>query len=91
MRVSVIEEKTGRVIIDGSSNINDERRVHLDSIEVSSDKAYLIKYEFFEKRYGKICTVWKHIQKYEIWDKGMKKVFLGMKKRWLWKISVFLP
>jgi hypothetical protein len=49
MRVSVIEEITGKVIIDGSSNINDERRVHLDSIEISSDKAYIIKYEFFEK------------------------------------------
>jgi hypothetical protein len=49
MRVSVIEEKSGKVIIDGSSNNNDERRVHLDSIEISSDKAYLIKYEFFEK------------------------------------------
>jgi hypothetical protein len=49
MRVSVIEELSGKVIIDGSSNINDERRVHLDSIEISSDKAYIIKYEFFEK------------------------------------------
>ena len=27
MRVSVIEEKTGRVIIDGSSNINDEKEI----------------------------------------------------------------
>ena len=49
MRVSVIEEKSGNVIVDASSEEMDERNVHLDSISLSSDKSYTIKYEFFEK------------------------------------------
>jgi hypothetical protein len=49
MRVSVIEEKSGNLIVDGSSEEMDERNVHLNSISLSSDKSYIIKYEFFEK------------------------------------------
>ena len=49
MRVSIHEEAGGRVIIDGSTEDYDERSVHLDTIELSSSKAYIIKYEFFEK------------------------------------------
>jgi len=49
MRVSVIEEDGNRVIVDGSTDDADERNVHLDSIEISSSKSYIIKYEFFAK------------------------------------------
>ena len=53
MRVSVAEEHTGkRVLVDGSTEDNDERSVHLDSIELSSTKRYNNKYEFFEKNVG---------------------------------------
>ena len=52
MRVSVIEEQSGRVVVDGSTEDKDERSVHLDTIELSSSKAYIIKYEFFEKNVG---------------------------------------
>jgi hypothetical protein len=52
MRVSVSEEGTGRVVIDGSTEDGDERSVHLDAIELSSSKVYTIKYEFFEKNVG---------------------------------------
>jgi len=53
MRVSVAEEGSGkRVIVDGSTEDGDERSVHLDSIELSSSKSYIIKYEFFEKNAG---------------------------------------
>jgi hypothetical protein len=53
MRVSVSEEHSGkRVIIDGSTEDSDERSVHLDSIELSSSRSYIIKYEFFEKNVG---------------------------------------
>lgn len=49
MIVSVIEEQTGKVIVDGSSEVMDERNVHLDSIDISSAKSYILKYEFFQK------------------------------------------
>lgn len=49
MKISVLEEDTGRVIISGSSEANDERTVHLDSLDLSSEKAYVFQYEFFEK------------------------------------------
>lgn len=49
MRVSVIEEETKRVVVDGSTEDADERNVHLDSIHISSKLTYIIKYEFFEK------------------------------------------
>jgi hypothetical protein len=49
MRVKLIEEEGGKVIVDGSSEDNDERSVHLDSVELSTSKVYIIKYEFFEK------------------------------------------
>ena len=52
MRVSVTEEGSGIVVVDGSTEDNDERSVHLDSIEISSSKAYVIKYEFFQKNIG---------------------------------------
>jgi len=52
MRVSIREEATGRVVVDGSTEDSDERSVHLDTIELSSSKAYIIKYEFFEKNVG---------------------------------------
>jgi len=53
MRVRVQEEQSGkRVIIDGSSEDSDQRSVHLDSIELSSSKSYVIQYEFFEKNVG---------------------------------------
>jgi len=51
MKVSVLEEN-GQVVVDASTEDNDERGVHLDSIELSSNKSYLIKYEFFEKNVG---------------------------------------
>ena len=52
MRVSVIEEASGQVILDGTTEDSDERSVHLDSIDVSSSKVYILKYEFFEKNVG---------------------------------------
>ena len=52
MRVSIREEGGGRVVVDGSTEDSDERSVHLDSIELSSSKIYIIKYEFFEKNVG---------------------------------------
>ena len=52
MKVSVIEEATGKVIIDGDTEDDDERIVHLDSLDISSTKSYVIKYEFFEKNVG---------------------------------------
>lgn len=45
--MSVIEEESKRVIVDGSTEDADERSVHLDSIELSSSRSYIIKYEFF--------------------------------------------
>jgi len=44
MKVSVVEEKSGRVIVEGSTEENDERSVHLDSLELSSSQSYLLKY-----------------------------------------------
>jgi len=52
MRVSIVDELTGSVVVDGSTEDYDERSVHLDSVEMSSSKAYIIKYEFFEKNLG---------------------------------------
>jgi hypothetical protein len=52
MRVTVTEEISGRVIVEGSSADHDERNVHLDSVDLYSSKAYLVKYEFFEKNEG---------------------------------------
>mmetsp|Transcript_21056 Transcript_21056/g.32601 ORF Transcript_21056/g.32601 Transcript_21056/m.32601 type:complete len:348 (+) Transcript_21056:176-1219(+) len=52
MKVSVVEEKSGAVIVDGSTEEDDERSVHLDSLELSTSVSYLIKYEFFEKNVG---------------------------------------
>jgi len=52
MRVSVLDESDKSVVVDGSSDDHDEQRVHLDSIDLSSTKSYLIKYEFFEKNLG---------------------------------------
>lgn len=52
MRVKLVEEATGNVIVDGSTEDYDERSVHLDSVEVSSQKAYIVTYEFFEKNIG---------------------------------------
>ena len=52
MRVSVTEEATCIVVVDGSTEDNDERSVHLDSIDISSAKSYIIKYEFFQKNVG---------------------------------------
>jgi hypothetical protein len=49
MKISVREEDTGRVIVEGSSEDDDERTVYLDSTELSSEKAYVLQYEFFEK------------------------------------------
>jgi len=49
MRVSVIEEESKRVVVDGSTEDSDERNVHLDSIHISSKHTYVIQYEFFEK------------------------------------------
>ena len=52
MKVTVSEEHGGQVIVDASTEDNDERGVHLDSIELSSNKSYIIKYQFFEKNVG---------------------------------------
>ena len=49
MRVEVVEADSNRVIVQGSTETNDERVVHLDSTELSSDKAYLLRYHFYEK------------------------------------------
>lgn len=67
MRVSIREENGGRVVVDGSTEDNDERSVHLDTIELSSSKAYIIKYEFFEKNVG--------IRSYE--DKTVSSAHMG--------------
>jgi hypothetical protein len=47
MRVSVTDEHSGQIIVDGSTEDSDERRVHLDSVDIASDRFYVIKYEFF--------------------------------------------
>jgi hypothetical protein len=52
MKVSVIEESSGKIIVDGSTEDSDERNVHLDSIDISSSQAYIIKYNFYEKNVG---------------------------------------
>ena len=52
MKVTVTEEGTGRVVVDGSTEDYDERRVHLDSVDLSSSMDYTIKYEFYEKNVG---------------------------------------
>jgi hypothetical protein len=52
MRVSVIEEETGRVVVEANSADHDERSIHLDAVELRSSKVYQIKYEFFEKNQG---------------------------------------
>ena len=52
MRVSVVEESSGKVIVEGNSADHDERNVHLDSVDLHSSKVYAIKYEFFEKNEG---------------------------------------
>jgi hypothetical protein len=52
MRVKLVEEGSGRVVVDGSTEDYDERSVHLDTIEVSSQKSYVVTYEFFEKNVG---------------------------------------
>ena len=52
MRVSVAEEGSGQVLIDATTADNDERSVHLDSLDISTSKNYIIKYEFFDKNIG---------------------------------------
>lgn len=52
MRVSVIEEESGRVVVEANSADHDERSVHLDAINLKSSIIYRIKYEFFEKNSG---------------------------------------
>lgn len=52
MRVSVTDEQSGQVVVDGTTEDSDERRVHLDSLLIASDRAYIIKYEFFQKSVG---------------------------------------
>ena len=52
MKVTLLEEESGRVVVDGASVFDDARSVHLDSLEISSSKSYSIKYEFFEKNDG---------------------------------------
>ena len=52
MKVSVIDEKSGQTVIDGSTEEYDERKVHLDSLDLQSSRSYIIKYEFFEKNVG---------------------------------------
>jgi tRNA isopentenyl-2-thiomethyl-A-37 hydroxylase MiaE len=52
MRVKLIDEETGNVVVDGSTEDHDERNVHLDSIDVSSRKTYQVVYEFYEKNVG---------------------------------------
>ena len=52
MKVTVSEEESGRVIVEGSSADHDERNVHLDAVDLTSSKVLLIKYEFYEKNEG---------------------------------------
>jgi hypothetical protein len=52
MRVSVTDEQSGQVVVDGTTEDSDERQVHLDSLLIASDRAYIIKYEFFQKSVG---------------------------------------
>jgi len=52
MKVSVVEESSGKIIVDGSTEDSDERNVHLDTIDISSSKTYLIRYQFYEKNIG---------------------------------------
>ena len=47
MRVTLLEEESGRVLVDGSTEDHDERSVHLDSIALTPTQAYVLKYEFF--------------------------------------------
>ena len=49
MKVSVIEQETGRVVVEANSADHDERSVHLDTVDLRSSKVYQLKYEFFEK------------------------------------------
>jgi hypothetical protein len=60
-------------------------------------KLFFLRYEMFVKGYEKnmqgmknILKVWKKISEYENNFEGIKKYFLGMKKRWLLKISDFI-
>lgn len=52
MRVTLLEEDGGKVLIDGSSEDHDERSVQLDSISLTPTQAYVLKYEFFQKNSG---------------------------------------
>jgi hypothetical protein len=52
MKVTVKEEASGTVVVDGTTEDYDERRVHLDSVELSSSKVYIIKYVFYSKNVG---------------------------------------
>lgn len=45
----MLEQGSNRVVVEESTENNDERTLHLDSVELSSEKSYVIKYEFFEK------------------------------------------
>lgn len=49
MRVTLLEEDTGRVLAEGSTEDHDERSVHLDSISLNPSHAYTLKYEFYIK------------------------------------------
>lgn len=49
MKITVMEEDTGRIIVGGSSEGHDERSVSLDSVDLLSSKPYILEYEFFAK------------------------------------------
>jgi hypothetical protein len=37
------------VVADATTEDYDERKIHLDAMELRANVAYIIKYEFFEK------------------------------------------
>lgn len=76
MRVSVIEEESKRVVVDGSTEESDERNVHLDSIHISSKLSYIIQYEFFEKSPVKGSIVHRTIPGSHMGSVGCSKPFV---------------
>ena len=52
MKVTIVEEESGKIIVEGDSADHDERSVHLDAVDLRSSKVILIQYEFYEKNEG---------------------------------------
>jgi len=71
-----MEAESGRTVVDGTTEDKDERSVHLDTIEISSTKAYIIKYEFFEKYVGQASYEDRTISGAHLGASGCSKPFV---------------